>query len=335
MPYICDYKAQLANLGTTRRERDKRYLQDRLEREKDTLVAYKECVRVNGRHDQQLFLTYTEVRSEKNFQTLPGETLCKGDVLVWHEAHWIVTEVDIDDEVYCKGRIKQCNRMLYWQNPDTLDIVGRWCIIKKPYTTSVTQGNEIDISKGQYKIILPYDEETAAMDLDRRLLVEKIGAEPKAYKITNADPTTDVLDGMAGGLVTWTVQRDQYNPQLDNAVLMVADYVAASSPEPDVPATGKRCEIEGATSIYVDGTSREYTAHFYDQDGNETTTETPAWTVTVPEGCKVRYALAGGKVTLTPSPDYEDVGTIITLALTNAHGTYLAATKRVEVKGLI
>ena len=57
--------------------------------------------------------------------------------------------------------------------------------------------------------------------------------------------------------------------------------------------------------------------------------------MTVPDGCKVGYTLAGGKVTLTPSPDYEDVGAVITLALTNAHGTYLSATKRVEVKGLI
>lgn len=335
MPSLSDYKAQLVNLGISRREREKHYLQDRLEREKESLVAYKDKIRVNDQRDQHLILTYTEVRTEKTFQTLPGETLNKGDILVWNNAHWIVTETDFDDEVYCRGRIKQCSKMLYWQNPNTLEIIGRWCVIKKPYTTSVTSGNEVDISKGQYKVILPYDEETASMDLDRRLLVEKIGPEAKAYKITNADPTTDVVDGMPGGLVTWTIQRDQYNPQLDNATLMVADYVVPHAVEPEAPATGKRCEIQGASSIYVDGINREYTAHFYGKDGNETTAETPLWNVQIPDGCEVKYAVRNGKVTLTPSLSYEDVGAVITLTLNNAHKTYTSVTKQVEVKSLI
>lgn len=334
MPSIYDYKAQLANSGTSRRERDKIYLQERLEREKDALLAYKDVV-VNEAHKQRLFITYTEVRTEKNFQTMPNEVLCMGDIVLWKGAHWIVTEVDRDDEVYCKGRIRQCNKMIYWQNPNTLDIVGRWCIIKKPYTTSVTKGNEIDISKGQYKIILPLDEETLAMDLDRRLLIEKIAGTPKVYTITNADPTTDDIDGMDGGLVTWTVQRDQYNPHSDNAELMVADYVDPASRTSAVRPNGKRCEIEGASSIYVDGAVREYTAHFYDDVGNEHPEETPAWTVTIPDNCGVIFSERDGKMTLTPSSSYDDVGKVVIVTLTNAHATYVPVTMRVEVKSLI
>lgn len=217
-----------------------------------------------------MLMLSTDKPSEKKFLLLPGDSIDIGTIVVWNEMHWLVTQIDFDDELQRGGRIVQCNRIIKWQNVKTLEIISRWCLCTKPYTSNIEDGNVLSTSNREYKIQLPFDSETRLIDLDKRFLLEEIGGVPRAYKMTSVDTLTNRYEDIDGGFLIWNLTQDTYDVHKDNAELMIADYIdlgAPPAPPPGPDPTLLKCEILGRSDIKIGGSPRKYTARFYAADG--------------------------------------------------------------------
>ena len=217
------YAKQLQHKGVTSRDRI-------ISREKEALIAQFEKAPsakntlVDGEL-KKMIVSSTQVLNEKTFVLMPGDTIKIGDIVVWENLHWLVVELDFDNTIAYKGRIAQCNRQIRWQNPATKDIIERWCLMTKPYTSNVTNGTQISVSNREYKVQIPYDEETKLVDLDKRFMLELINGKPRTYSCTSVDQQTNVYQDLENGFIVWNLSQDEACHPNDNVDLMVCDYV--------------------------------------------------------------------------------------------------------------
>jgi hypothetical protein len=287
-------------------------------------------VSVNGT-DMYLLINSTDKPSEKKFNTLPDEVVNIGDIILWQEIHWLVTQVDFDDEISRSGRIVQCNRQIRWQNPDTYEIIERWCLVTKPYTSNIDEGNVISTSNREFKVQLPFDSETRLLDVDKRFMLEIINGEPRTYKCTSVDQQTNKYQDIDGGFIVINVKQDEYDLAKDNSELMVCNYEEPPV-TPDPSPTLLKCAISGRSNIRV-GVPRKYTAIFYDEDG-VTPVEgvVPVWSVDVPAGYDgyVTWSTNGDLVEINVT-DAAAIGQVLTVSVVDDGGLYNTATMNVEV----
>lgn len=217
------YAKQLQHKGMTSRDRI-------ISREKEALIAQFEKAPsakntlVDGEL-KKMIVSSTQVLNEKTFVLMPGDTIKIGDIVVWENLHWLVVELDFDNTIAYKGRIAQCNRQIRWQNPVTKDIIERWCLMTKPYTSNVTNGTQINVSNREYKVQIPYDDETKLVDLDKRFMLELINGKPRTYSCTSVDQQTNVYQDLENGFIVWNLSQDEACHPNDNVDLMVCDYI--------------------------------------------------------------------------------------------------------------
>lgn len=324
------YETRLSVLGADARDRSLQREREAIMRKYMSSPALKE-VEINGLK-RFLIINSTDTTSEKTFSTLPGETINLGDILFWNNMHWLVTQVDFDDELTRHGRIVQCNRQIRWQNRQTGKIVERWCLATKPYTSNIAEGIVVANSNREYKIQLSYDEETILVDLDRRFLLEVINGKPKAYQVTSVDTLTNRYQDIDGGFLIWNLKQCEYNPAKDNAELMIANYFEPGT-EPPTDDERLKCIIDGRDKIRV-GMKRTYTATFLDEAGTAAVNGVPAvWSVVAPEGT-VEITGDGYFATVLVREDLP-AGTRIQIILTDADGRYQPASFYVEVEELL
>ena len=219
------YKSRLLTQGSTQAERlvnfTKKTIQSQVGRNPDIREVLVDQV------PQQLFINRSEVSKKKYFNTLPGGQIQLGAVVYWNDRHWLVTEAIQDDEMTVHGMIQQCNRQLVWQNPDTREIIYRWCTIEKPYYSNLDMGMIATFSSREFKIQLPYDYESCHLDVDKKFILDIINGEPKVYKCTSIDANTERydVDGESVGFLSMNLIQDQYNPDKDSAEFGICDYL--------------------------------------------------------------------------------------------------------------
>ena len=115
----------------------------------------------------------------KKIYTLPDENLSLGSIVLWNDSHWIVTEVDKDNDITTQGAIEMCNRQLTWQNVKTGEIHSRWATVQKPYYSNIDENDVISTSSREFKVQMPYDEESSLIDVDKRFMLEIIAENQK------------------------------------------------------------------------------------------------------------------------------------------------------------
>lgn len=219
------YKARLTTHGATERQRVIERTKEQIRRQVPYNPACREVL--VDKIPQTLFITRGTVLKIKNFNTLPGETVPLGAVVYWDDRHWLVTESIQDDEMTCRGVLEQCNRELIWQNPETREIISRWCTIEKPYYANVEKDLEFSFSSREFKVQLPYDEESALIDVDKKFILEVINGQPKVYTVTSVDDNTERYDvnGEVVGFLALNLTQTQYNPERDSAEHGICDYL--------------------------------------------------------------------------------------------------------------
>lgn len=166
-----------------------------------------------------------------------------------------------------------CNRQIQWQNPITGEIVSRWATLSKPYYANNKELIVTSLSQREYKVQMPFDDETALIDLDKRFMLEIINGEPKTYVTTSVDQSTEryELHGKTQGFLVLNIRQDQYNSKTDNAEKMICDYFEPNkSDEPDadsqVTATIK---YAGKPEVRVGGSWKKFTPVFTSITGEE------------------------------------------------------------------
>lgn len=165
----------------------------------------------------------------KTFDAPYGSDIWLGDVMLFSGMHWLVIDMDFTNPVTRKGRIQQCNRQIKWQNPDTLEIVTRWCTATKPYYSNVADGTKMDVSKREYKIQLPFDSESRQIGVDKRFMMDIVGGVPQCYRLTSHDLITRYYDDIERGFVVWNLVSDNYVEATDDTTEMICNFKRSAS----------------------------------------------------------------------------------------------------------
>lgn len=170
--------------------------------------------------ERRLSIINSDNLNEKTLLTLPGEDLDCGGIVEWMENHWIITEKDANNELYTRAKMEQCNYLLRWVDPDSKQVIERWCIIEdgtklkrispvrnslaywKRYvkTISLIAGNPLE----------PYHQNGIANSY-RRVRSKSIGIGQSAAKPRIAEGSTTIPGAGVGTSVSkWETLNRQY-----------------------------------------------------------------------------------------------------------------------------
>jgi hypothetical protein len=149
--------------------------------------------------------SYKKDIEEKKVIMKPNQPINRGEYINRSDGKWLVTDHDKQYSFSEKGRIKKCNYLLQWKNPEG-SIISRNCVITNEVnqTIAVDETRYMRLGEGKYEVSLPDDEETRKMNRDKRLIWEGL-----AYRITSTNRTT------RPGLQTIMVQEHQLNTTTD------------------------------------------------------------------------------------------------------------------------
>lgn len=181
-------------------------------------------VTING-EQRSLSIINSDNLSQKTLCTLPGETLPHGGIVEWMQNHWLITELDANNELYSKGIMRQCNYLLKWVADDG-NIVERWCIVEDgtKYLTGEYGDNDFIITRGDSRIslTLPKDAQTLRLHRDDRFLIDDYKSpNVLAYRLTKPFK----LGGSFGeGGVLYFVLQECNTEDTDNLDLHIANY---------------------------------------------------------------------------------------------------------------
>ena len=229
---------------------------------------------------RKLLVLATALTTKKKIYALPDENISLGSIVLWNESHWIITEVDKDYDISAQGAIEMCNRQLTWQNTETKEIHSRWATVQKPYYSNIDENEVISTSSREFKVQMPYDEESALIDVDKRFMLEIIAGEPKTYRCTSVDSITERYDHEEGlrGFLVINLTQDQYNKDVDNVKLGICDYIEPEShdSENDPDDSSARILYSGEPVIKIGGNAKTFTIWQDDSD-----TSTFSWKVYV------------------------------------------------------
>ena len=217
------YRTRLMQDGMTERDRWANRVKNRIETGMQNNPSYHD-VSIRDK-TVGVCINSTDTASIKKFFTPHTTEVYIGDYIIWNGMHWIVTERDLDDGVYIRGKITACNYQLAWQAQNGT-VVRRWCVVNmiSKYNNGVFEGKILDNIESTITVIMRADEETLKLRLGRRLMADVITDVPFVYKISQRD----VLTSRYGeyGLMTLALSQDVFNDTTDNVELMVADYIA-------------------------------------------------------------------------------------------------------------
>lgn len=262
------YQYKLNINGLTHRER---LLNDAQSYYSDAIAdnpACKKFIRESDKAEVMLTLTDSANIYKKTYAGIPhSKTRIQiGDVLHWEDTHWLVTEVNISNEMYQRGSIERCNHLLAFQTFDK-KIHKYWCILENPYSKVYTEARVISTPFNQLKMYISYDENTRQFYKDKRFVIENgfdaDGKEiPIVFRITNTQGATSNYDG---NLMTVFLEADNHTVN-DNMELLIADYVDPDKYDP----TLLRCEIDGSKQLLINSTYT-FTSQFFGSWNQEVT----------------------------------------------------------------
>lgn len=260
------------------------------------------------------------VTNKKYFHTMPGEDFVIGSIMEWSNSHWLITERDAEDEITVRGMIQICQKEITWQDDLTGEIVSRWATVEKPYYSNLKENNYIGYSTREFRIQMPFDEYSERLDIDKRLMLEIVNSEPKTYRITSVDQMTGRIDYKNDqiGFLSFNVEQDLYNPETDNAELMICDYVKPEEVDED---TGLIITHSGSKTITAGGLGKRLTCSVNGEANNDV-----VWTISTDTGIGgVTFESGGIEATgsscrVCCAEDHKLIGTMTTVTAT--YGDY-------------
>lgn len=182
-------------------------------------------VTIDGR-PQSLSIINSDNLNQKTLCTLPGERLQHGGIVEWMDNHWLITEVDANNELYSKGTMLQCNYLLRWIADGK--VIERWCIVEDgtKYLTGEYGDNDFIMVRGDSRISLtiPKDRYTLRLDRDDRFLIDDYKSpNVLAYRLTKPFKLGGSYDD--SGVLKFVLQECS-TEDTDNLELHIANYYA-------------------------------------------------------------------------------------------------------------
>lgn len=248
MIHNIDYyrKIQGWNGTASTKEAEIRHIKSEVERDFENTLDC-ENVTINGT-SSQLLITKTALATVKKVSAKPDATLSYGDTIGWLGAYWLVDELDADNRVHNKGKMRQCNLLLKWLN-ESGEVISRYCVFgdASKFSDGIAEHTQINTVDASLTIRIRTDAEVAKLKQKKRFLIGDttfisdvlaVGSHPPAYTLTKAIPVVDTRTG--AGYTDLIVVGTEYSVNEDNPYLMIANYYT--------PSDAYTCSITNATS---------------------------------------------------------------------------------------
>lgn len=198
------------------------------------------------------------------FETLIGKTIPIGTVLydTDEQIYYLCTESFNKDKILNNGKLTRCNNFLKWQDSSGKIFEYPVFDINSTQYNSGVQGDKVmTLGSTQHMLTITADENTIALDHDKRFFNDRNTKSPTVFKLTQNDTTALNYDK---GLLHITITEDEYDPKTDSIENWLCDYIKPNSPTPiEIIYTGKPV-------IRIGGSAKTFTAN---------TAEDVAWAI--------------------------------------------------------
>lgn len=244
------------------------------------------------------------------FETLIDKTIPIGTVLydTDEKIYYLCTESFNKDKILNNGKLTRCNNFLKWQDSSGKIFEYPVFDINSTQYNSGVQGDKVmTLGSTQHMLTITADENTIALDHDKRFFNDRNTKSPTVFKLTQNDTTALNYDK---GLLHITITEDEYDPKTDSIENWLCDYIKPNSPTPiEIIYTGKPV-------IRIGGSAKTFTAN---------TAEDVAWAIddnfngtvsVVSNGntCKVKCAfnedIVNQTFTLSCTDESGNIGTV-------------------------
>lgn len=244
------------------------------------------------------------------FETLIDKAIPIGTVLydTDEKIYYLCTESFNKDKILNNGKLTRCNNFLKWQDDSGKIFEYPVFDINSTQYNSGIQGDKVmTLGSTQHMLTITADENTIALDHDKRFFNDRNTKSPTVFKLTQNDTTALNYDK---GLLHITITEDEYDPKTDSIENWLCDYIKPNSPTPiEIIYTGKPV-------IRIGGSAKTFTAN---------TAEDVAWAIddnfngtvsVVSNGntCKVKCAfnedIVNQTFTLSCTDESGNIGTV-------------------------
>lgn len=241
------------------------------------------------------------------FETLIDKIIPIGTVLydTDERIYYLCTESFNKDKILNNGKLTRCNNFLKWQDDSGKIFEYPVFDINSTQYNSGVQGDKVmTLGSTQHMLTITADENTIALDHDKRFFSDRNVKHPTVFKLTQNDTTALNYDK---GLLHLTITEDEYNPKTDSIENWLCDYIKPNSTTPI------KITYTGDSMIRVGGSAKTFTAN---------TTETVTWElITVAEQNKyITMTVTDNKCKIKCSNNELLIGSSIKLKCTDISG---------------
>lgn len=255
------YKSMLLDNGGYRGQNIEYLKMSMLDELQDNPAYQADCKR-NGKVQPCLVLR-SDVDYKLSITTMPDDDLCSGDYIEVFGETYIVITVRNSNDIQKTGICWLCNLDLYYQNFSSDIIVKKAVLDSGVYSTTTTRDTQIQIVDKQFKLYLPFDDDTEKLFIDKRIAVdtryEKTGKKIlECFKITGSNVKARSY-GKNSHLLICELRSDVYNETTDNIDLLICDYITSDNISSAVNNENNisSLKIKGRDKIPV-GSTRKY-----------------------------------------------------------------------------
>ena len=282
---------------------------------------------------QRFLIERTDVPYKAKFVTFPDEEIWPGDLIEVDDLIYIIIEPPrFLDRINWAAVGRLCNIDLKWQDFDGRICSSPVCLDAGVYSTTVNGTDTIQAPDKQFKLFMPFNDDTAKLYLDKRIAVDTRYDQHgnlilECYRITGMNRVAKTY-GEGGHLLICELRSSLFSKEHDNVDLMICDYIDVAQPEP--VDTELPCEILGRSKIRM-GKSQQFTAKLLDAEGVELEHPAVVWQlVDAPNGVSSTQTEFSDQIVVHVNKDEDLIGAIFTVILSAGNGQY-NATLEVEV----
>lgn len=324
------YNNRINALGTTPKDRILNQTQNLYNRKFSESLSCKDVI-INGINTQLMIASDSNKNSfKKLFQTFPNQIVNFGTYITYKNMLWLVTDADVESELYVNGTISLCNWLFKWQDTKG-NILSRQSVVlnASQYNSGVEENKVMTLGSNQYMVYLPLDEDTLKLTYDKRIFIDNNYKVP--YKITRPDNVSNSYNG--DGLITLIMSQDVLSDE-DRPDLGLCNYFVPTPPQPSTT-----CEITylNSPTVYIGGNAKTFTAVFKDDEGNILTNISAIWStdISIADQTKILFTDEGNNTcTLKAVKDNSLIGKVVRLSVKNSDNT-LSSFVDITFKGVM
>ncbi len=242
-------------------------------------IAYEEEVLING-SSKKLIILKDKGRENENVKKIiahPNETLSVGQIVECYGAKWIITKVDLNQQVYAVGRMTLAPNILKFQD-------SKGNILSYPYfvdktVPSLNENKMISSSDTVRLIKLPFDEYTQQFFIGKRFMGEIFNGIPQCWKVIDLNSEEE------RGLLFVTLEKDEFNNKTDSVEYGVCNYFEPNiEPKPSEDEGYVEIVYSGKAEVKAGGSFKTFQAVFYDSERNVLDGIVAEWQIVKPIG---------------------------------------------------